>query len=275
MADRASQEGKIQQLANILSLVAIVGGMDNAAVQRVLVSLGSALVGSHSGPLVDRDLAQKLLAQVVTQSGEQAALNVLSDLSFVAAAWQPVLDEFAPLDPHRPMPYAEIIDLLVNYSGAVLQRHDAFQLFGGADYTLPLDQLSAALSTYPVPQPGLKWELIGFPDSPDFALVAGDARTLFLFKTHAASHTLRFSELEPGSDAPARSEQDVAVDSGLFAAFLAGLLGEMLYWAARLRRHAAPGQEMWRRLQALLVSGTWPPAAAPAAAPPPVDDAQP
>ena len=32
----------------------------------------------------------------------------------------------------------------------------------------------------------------------------------------------------------------------------AGLLGDMLYWAARLRAHSLPGHEVWQRIQALL-----------------------
>ena len=40
MTDQTSAEDRIRSIANILSLVAIIGGMDKAAVQRVLVTLG-------------------------------------------------------------------------------------------------------------------------------------------------------------------------------------------------------------------------------------------
>lgn len=252
MTEEISQEERIQALADILSLLAIIGRIDKAAVQRVLISLGSSLFDMQTAPAVNRDMARQLLIEVAQEAGEEAAVHVASDINWVARAWQPVLDEYLPLDPYRLLPYAEVIYALVNYSGVTLQQHEAFDRFGGPDIVLPMDQLAAALSAYSVPQPGLKWELVGFTDPPDQALVASDAQNIYLFKATATNIDLRFSELEREAGDDARREYDVRVDAPLFAAFTAGLLGDMLYWAARLRSHTLPGHEMWQRLQALL-----------------------
>lgn len=252
MADQLSSEERIQALADILSLVAIVGRIDKAAIQRVLISLGSTLFDIQTAPVVDREIARKLLIEIAGVAGEDSAVHIASDLAWVARAWRPVLDEYLPLDPHRPLPYAEILYALVSYSGYALQDHDAFDRFGGPDVVLTLPQLTAALSTYPTPKAGLRWELVGFKDPPDQALIASDSSDIFLFKAASSGVDLRFSELERGSQNEAKGEHDVRVDTPLFAAFVAGLLGDMLYWAARLRAHTLPGHEIWQRIQALL-----------------------
>jgi hypothetical protein len=254
MSEPKFQDEHIQSLANILSLVAIVGSMDKAAVQRVLITLGSSLMSIQTRPSVDRDMARKLLIQIAREQGEETALHVASDMAFVARAWRPVLDEYLPADPHRMLPYAEIIYTLVVYSGSTLQDYEAFDRFGGPDIVLPMQQLTAALKTYAVPHVGLAWEMVGFRDPPDQALIASDVDNIYLFKAASSGIDLRFSELERNSGGDARLEHDVRIDTPLFAAFVSGLLGDMLYWAARLRSHALPGHEMWRRVQALLTS---------------------
>ena len=254
MAEQFSAEERIQALADILSLVAIIGRIDKAAIQRVLISLGSTLFDVQTAPTVDRELARKLLVEVAAISGEDAALHIAGDLAWVARSWRPVLDEYVPFDPYRPMPFAEILYALMIHSGYTLQEHDAFERFGGPDVVLPLPQLTAALSPYPVPRPGLRWELVGFKDPPDQALIGSDSQNIILFKAASSGVDLRFSELERGREDAPRSEHDVRIDTPLFAAFVAGLLGDMLYWAARLRSHTLPGQEMWMRIQTLLMT---------------------
>lgn len=252
--DLAAQEERIQSLADILSLIAIVGGMDKAAIQRVLIALGSSLLDTRTILMVDRDLASRLLVQIAKESGEKAAIDVATDINFVAQAWKPVLTDtmLRQSDPHRSIPYAEIIFSLINYSGHCLQEYGAFEQFGGADQVLPMGQLSASLSTYSVPKPGLTWDLISFADTADQALVATDAQSHYLFKYAPTPMTLRLSELERGAEDDTRRDHDVQVNPPLYGAFIAGLLGDMLYWAARLRNSAEPGREMWARLHALL-----------------------
>jgi hypothetical protein len=248
------QEDRIQALANILSLVAIVGGMDKAAVQRVLVALGGSLV-STPGPLrVSPELASQLLAQIARDEGEQAVFRIASDMSFVARAWKPVLSQYAIDQPQSLLPFAEILFALFNYSGMTLYDHGAFERFGGPDVVLALPQLTAALKPYPAPRPGLLWEIVGFQEPPDQAVIASDAATMYLFKAAVTPADLRFSELARDSGEAARREVDVHVDAPLFAAFLAGLLGDMLYWSARLRADAAPGQRTWQWLKQLLTA---------------------
>lgn len=265
MPEDLSADERIQSLADILSLVAIIGRIDKAAIQRVLIALGSSLFDVQTAPVIDREIARKLLVQIATEAGDDAAVHIASDLAFVARAWQPVLDEWLPGDPYRLLPYAEILYSLVNYSGVVLQQHDAFERFGGPDVVLPLHQLTAALSAYSVPSTGLRWELVGFQDPPDQAMVASDAQNIYLFKAASSGIDLRFAELERGTDNVAKREHDVRIDSPLFAAFVAGLLGDMLYWAARLRSHTLPGHEIWQRVLTLLLianRGEPPPTAA-------------
>src|SRR5262245_9818439 len=117
----------------MLSLVAILGGMEKSAIQRVLVSLGSSLLDVHTSLAVDRDLASRLLVQVAKESGEQAAIDVASDMHFVATSWKPVLDEslLKQKDLYRSAPFAEILFSLINYSGHTLEDYDAFDQFGG------------------------------------------------------------------------------------------------------------------------------------------------
>jgi hypothetical protein len=150
------------------------------------------------------------------------------------------------------LPFAEIIYALANYTGNTLYRYGAFEQFGGADAVLPMVQLTSALSAHHLPTPGLTWELVGFDDPPDQVLVASDAQTLHLLKAASSATSLRFSELERGSDEDPALENEVAVSTALFAAFTAGLLGDMLFYAARLRNHAAVGREVWARIHALL-----------------------
>lgn len=256
MSQPSAQEARIQQIANILSLLALIGGMDKAAVQRVLMALGPELVGAPGDSRIEPDLVARLLAEIARADGEQVALRITAGLSFVASAWQPVLDQYALTDPHRLLPTAEIIYALLNYSAYALFDHGAFRRFGGPDLVLPMQQMTAALKTYAVPRTDLVWELVGFEDPPDQALVASDPGTMYLFKAAPTHVILRFSELSRSSDEGPRREHDVAVDDALFAAFVAGLLGDMLYWAARLRAGAQPGQQTWRRLKAILHSAS-------------------
>lgn len=252
MADQFSADERIQALADMLSLVAIIGRIDKAAIQRVLISLGSTLFDLQTAPVIDREIARKLLVEIAGTAGDEAALHIAGDLAWVARSWRSVLDEYMPLDPYRPLPFAEILYALVGYTGYTLQEHDAFERFGGPDVLLPLPQTTAALSTYPIPRTGLRWELVGFRDPPDQALIAADNQNIFLFKSASSGVDLRFSELERDREGEAKSEHDVRIDAPLFAAFVAGLMGDMLYWAARLRSHTLPGHEMWQRIQALL-----------------------
>ncbi len=253
-AETSFEEERIQSLADILSLIAIVGQMDKAAVQRILISLGSSLLGVKTDLVVDRDMARKLLVEIAKEEGEDAALYIASDMNFVARAWRPVLVEYTITDPYRLLPYAEIIYSLVIHSGVTLQDYEAFDRFGGPDVVLPMSQLNAALSAYAVPKPGLTWELVGFQDPADQALIASDAQNIYLFKAAPSGIDLRFSELERNTETDARREHDIRVDRPLFAAFVAGLLADMLYWSARLRAHTLPGHEMWQRIRALLAS---------------------
>jgi hypothetical protein len=238
----------------MLSLVAILGGMEKIAIQRVLVSLGSALLDVRTPMFVDRELASRLLVQIAKESGESAAIDVADDMHFVARSWKPILEDtlLRPDNPHRALPYAEIIFALVNYSGHALSEYRAFEQFGGADLLLPMPQLTAALRSYPVPRPDLTWNLVGFQDPGDHALVGQDEESYYLFKFAPTPTTLRLSELERGSDEDSRHDHDIHLDPALFAAFVAGLLGDMLYWAARLRNHVLPGHQMWERIQNLL-----------------------
>jgi len=251
--DLVAHEERIQSLADILSLLAMVGGMDKAAVQRVLVSLGSALLDVRTPLAIDRDLASRLLVRIAKESGEQAAIDIANDFTFVARAWQPTLRDFLPLDPHRILPYAEIIYAMIIHGGYALEQYGAFEQFGGPDVVLPMPQLTAALKTYPVPRTGLTWELFCFDQPGDQALVASDSQNYYVVKAAASPVRLRISELERGSSEELHREHDIRVDPPLFAAFVAGLLGDLLFWAARLRNHAAPGHEIWQRLITLLM----------------------
>ena len=59
MADLAPDEERIQALADILSLVAILGKMEKAAVQRVLLSLGTTLAEiPESEPAEDNEASE-------------------------------------------------------------------------------------------------------------------------------------------------------------------------------------------------------------------------
>ncbi|MBN1120895.1 MAG: hypothetical protein JXJ17_07435 [Anaerolineae bacterium] len=254
VAQPAQNDDRIQALANILSLLAIIGGMDKAAVQRVLISLGSNLIAGTGAGRIEMDLAARLLAQVANEDGEEAALRIASDMGFVAKAWKPVLIEFTSSDPYRIVPSAEIIYQLVNYSSFTLQSYGAFERFGGPDQVISMPQLTASLKPYPVPDTGLIWELVGFSDPPDQALVGTSMDAMYLFKAASSNVDLRFSELERNADSDARQEHDVRIDDGLFAAFIAGLLGDLLYWAARLRADAITGQQTWRRIKALIIA---------------------
>ncbi len=254
MADPSSTEERIQAMADMLSLVAIIGRIDKTAIQRVLISLGSSLFDVQTAPTVDREIARKLLIEIAREGGDDAAIHIASDLAWVSRAWRPVLDEYLPIDPYRPLPYAEILYSLVNFSGVTLQQHDAFARFGGPDVVLALPQLTTALAPYPIPKAGLRWEMVGFSDPSDQAIIATDAQTIYLFKAASSGVDLRFSELERGNEGDARREHDVKIDSPLFAAFVAGLMGDMLYWAARLRAHTLAGHELWQRIQALLIT---------------------
>ena len=90
----------------------------------------------------------------------------------------------------------------------------------------------------------------------DQALVGSDDRMMYLFKSASSGIALRFSELERQAQDQPRREHDVRVDRPLFAAFVAGLAGDLLYYAARLRGDAAPGHQIWQRLQVLLDEGS-------------------
>jgi len=260
MADRLTQEDRIQSLANVLSLLAIVSGMDKAAVQRVLITLGSNLIAVPGEQPISPELAGRLLAHIAHEEGKEAALRVATDMDFVAKAWQPVLDEYFNDDPHRQMPFAEVLYALFNYSAYTLHQYGAFDRFGGPDVVLTMPQLTAALKTYHVPQPGLVWEIVGFDDPPDQALIASEVDTMYLFKAAISPVILRFSELARNEDAGPRHEHDVRVDDALFGAFIAGLLGDMLYWAARLRADAITGRQTWKAVQALITPpAEWPP----------------
>jgi len=252
MTEPTAQEDKIQSLADVLSLLAIVGQLDKAAVQRVLIALGASLMDVEPTHRFDSDLTRKLIIQIAAEAGEEAALHTLSDMDFVARAWRPVLDQYLPSDPYRLLPYAEMVYALVNHTGMILYEYDAFERFGGADEVLPMRQLTASLQTYPVPVSGLTWDLIGFHAPPDQALIGTSDDAIYLFKAASSGIDVRLSELERGSDTEARREHDVRVDRPLFAAFIAGLLGDMIYWAARLRSHATPGQDIWLRMHKLL-----------------------
>lgn len=247
-------EERIQTLANLLSLVAIIGRMDTAAIQRVLVSLGSELVDISPSAKVNTDIVKKLLAQIAKEQGEEAAMQIATDLAFVARAWQPVLQQFNEDDPHRLMPYAEIIYAFFNYSGRALQEYEAFELFGGTELTLPMRSLSAAMRPYTLPEDNLLWEMVGFTDPPDAVLVASNINTMYLMKAASSGIDLRFSTIERNSENENRRDTDSRVDSAEFAAFVAGLLGDMLYWTARIRSHVLPGQQVWKQIQTLLLS---------------------
>jgi hypothetical protein len=244
---------RIQAMANILSLVAIVGRMENTAIQRVLIALGAAIMEVPEGPQVSPAMVHKMLDAIVKERGKEAADYVLMDMAWVAQAWEPVLEEYAIEDPYRLMPFAEIAFQLVNYSGVVLNNHEAFDLFGGPDVVLPMSQLSAALRPYALPVTGLTWKMVGFKNPADQALVGSSEGALYLFKSASSGIDLRFSELERGTDEGARREFDIRVDTPMFGAFVAGLLGDMLYWAARLRGNALPSQELWRRLTEMML----------------------
>lgn len=255
MAQQPNSEERIQSLANILSLVAIVGGMDKAAVQRVLISLGSNLINSPGGMMIEPDLAARLLAEIAREDGEESAMRVAADMAFVARAWKPVLDEYFVTDPHQVLPYAEILFALLNYTGHTLIEYDAFTQFGGPDLVLAMPQMTAALKSYPFPRTGLVWELVGFEDPPDYAIVASAVNTMYLFKLATSNIDVRFSELDRQEETGSKQEHDVRLDSALFGACVAGLLGDTLYWASRLRGRTEKGQQTWRRLQSLLTMG--------------------
>jgi len=260
MADPDAQEDRIQSLANVLSLLAIISGMEKAAVQRVLITLGSNLIAVPGEQPISPDLAGQLLAHIAREEGKAAALRVATDLDFVAKAWQPVLDEYDSDDPQRQMPYAEVLFALFNHSAYTLHQYGAFDRFGGPDVVLAMPQLTAALKSYHVPRPGLVWEIVGFDDPPDQALVASDADNMYLFKTASSPVILRFSELARNEESAPRQEHDVRVDAPLFGAFVAGLMGDILYWAARLRADAVTGRQTWRAIQALVTPpAEWPP----------------
>jgi hypothetical protein len=260
MADAAPQEDRIQSLANVLSLLAIISGMDKTAVQRVLITLGSNLIAVPGEQPISADLAGQLLAHIAREEGKSAALRVATDMDFVAKAWKPVLSEYDTSNPQRQMPYAEVLFALFNFSAYTLHQYGAFDRFGGPDVVLAMPQLTAALKTYHVPVPGLVWEIVGFDDPPDQALVASTAEDMFLFKAASSPVILRFSELARNEDNGPRQEHDVRVDAALFGAFVAGLMGDMLYWAARLRADAVSGRQTWRAIQALITPPSeWPP----------------
>ena len=199
MTDSNPREEHIQSLANILSLIAIIGRMDKAAIQRVLASLGSTLLEVPGKPTIERDLARKLITEVAREQGDEAALAISSDIAFVAKAWQPVLDEYLPADPYQLVPYAEVLFALVNHSGTMLQNYEAFDRFGGADVVLPMAQLTAALRPHAVPAAGLAWEMIGFRDPADQALVASDREALYLFKAAVRSMCASIQPSSPDS----------------------------------------------------------------------------
>ena len=247
-----TQDDKIQYLADILSLVAIVGKLDSGVMERVLASLGNELADITPPEPLNPELAAKLIAEIAVQSRDQSAANIARDFAFVADAWKEVLTEHRPLDPYQLLPFAEIIFALVNHTGAALADRHAFERFGGNDLLLPMPQLSAALQTHAVPKPDLRWEMIGFVEPDDQALIGNDGQMTYLFKSASSGVTLRFSELELDSQNETRSEHELRVDKPIFAAFIAGLAGDLLYYSARLRNHADEGHEVWQRLQILL-----------------------
>ena len=250
-----SQEQKVQYLADILSLVAIVGKLDSAAMQRVLASLGNELADITPSEPIDPKLAARLVAEIAENASVGEAADVANDFAFVGRAWREVLDEYRPFGPYESLPFAEILFALVNRAGMALTEQQAIERFGGSDLLLPMAQLTAALQTYAVPEPNLTWEMIGFAEPDDQALIGTDynTNTMYLFKSASSGRTLRFSELElqAQGDEP-RREHDLPVEPPLFAAFIAGLAGDLLYYSARLRGHAASGFEIWERLQVLL-----------------------
>jgi hypothetical protein len=252
----AKHDEKIQYLSDILSLVAVVGQIDATVMQRVLAALGSQLTAIDPPAPIDPGLAARLVSEIATHAGEKAAATVAGDIAFVATAWRDILREYRPFDPYQLLPYAEIIYALVNHTGAALAARDVFQQFGGDDLLLPMPQLTAALQPHPVPKPALTWEMVGFLEPSDQALIAHDGQVMHLFKSASTGITLRLSELERHSQTQARREHDVRVDRELFTAFVAGLAGDLLYYAARLRGLAAPGHEVWERLQVLLSGET-------------------
>ena len=102
-----------------------------------------------------------------------------------------------------------------------------------------------------------------------FALAANsDVDTMFLFKTATSPTILRFSELARNAEGGPRQEHDVSIDAPLFGAFVAGLLGDLLYWAARLRADAVTGRQTWRAIQALITPPDEPPPPRPTSEPP-------
>jgi hypothetical protein len=250
----AKQDEKIQYLSDILSLVAVVGQIDATAMQRVLAALGSQLTAIEPPAPIEPDLAARLVAEIAAHAGEKAAATVASDIAFVATAWRDVLREYQPIDPYELLPYAEIVYALVNHTGAALAERNTFQQFGGDDLLLPMPQLTAALQPHPVPKPALTWEMVGFVEPSDQALIAHDGQVMYLFKSASSDITLRLSELDQQAQDQARREHEVSIDRALFTAFVAGLAGDLLYYAARLRGLAAPGHEVWERLQVLLSS---------------------
>ena len=138
-------------------------------------------------------------------------MDLADDMRLVAHAWKPVLDDdlLKQPDPHRAMPYAEIMFALFNHTGYTLQDFGAFEQFGGSDMVLPMPQLTASLSAYPFPKTNLAWDLVGFHDPADQALVASDEQTYYLFKLATSPTTLRISELERGSHSESRRDHVV------------------------------------------------------------------
>lgn len=248
----ARQDAQIQYLSDILSLVAVIGQMDATAMQRVLAALGPQLASLEPPAPINPKLAARLLAEVAAQGDEQTAANVASDIAFVAQSWRDALRQYQPIDPYELLPYAEIVFTLTNHTGAALAGRDIFLRFGGEDLVLPMSQLTAALKPFPVPKSELNWEMVGFVEPADQALVGSDERMMYLFKSASSGSTLRFSELERQAQGEPRREHEVRVDRSLFAAFVAGLAGDLLYYAALLRGQAAPGHQIWQRLQVLL-----------------------
>ena len=252
MSDAEQQDRKVQYLADILSLMAVIGQIEAGAMQRVLAALGSKLAALTPPAPIDPKLAARLVAEIATHAGEKAAANAANDIAFVAEAWHEVLAAYKPINPYELLPFAEILFALVNHTGAALEHRNAFERFGGPDLLLPMPQLTAALQPHLVPKADLTWEMIGFVEPSDQALVGSDETMMYLFKSASSGITLRLSELERQSMSEPRREHDVRVDQPLFAAFVAGLAGDLLYYAARLRNEAAPGYEVWERLQVLL-----------------------
>lgn len=252
MSTSNQHEDKIQYLADILSFVAVVGRMDSAVMQLVLASLGSQLAGLKPPEPIDPKLAAQLVAEIAGKAGRKVAAEVTNDLSFVGSAWRSVLEEFGPFDPYEELPYADIIFALVNHTGTAFASHHIITRFGGEDLLIPMTQLTAALKTHSVPKPGLTWQMIGFLEPTDQALIAIDENIMYLFKSAPGPNTLRFSELDRQSMDHPRHEHDVPVNQPLFAAFVAGLASDMIFYAAKLRNQNAAGHEIWQRLLVLL-----------------------